>query len=71
MLNGFKDGIVGVTGSDSLFSYCNGNISQATDVMYYNYANMFLDETVISNNFDQNNLRNSIRTIMTYIQMSF
>lgn len=36
-LQGFKDGIVGVTGSDSKFYLCNSNISIVEDVYFWNY----------------------------------
>jgi len=68
MANGFKDGIVGVTGEDSMFAFCNGNISQTTDVWYFNYENMFLDEATIQLNFNEDNRRDSLRTIMYYLE---
>jgi hypothetical protein len=38
---GFKDGIVGVTGGESKAYLCNGNISRANSIYYWNYRNMF------------------------------
>ena len=36
VLKGFKDGIAGVTGSDSKYYMCNTNITVAEDVYWYN-----------------------------------
>jgi hypothetical protein len=44
-INGFKDGIVGVTGEDSKSYICNANISIAEKVWYTDYEIIFSDET--------------------------
>lgn len=36
-LDGFKDGAVAITGVGSKADYCNGNVSHALDVFWYNW----------------------------------
>ena len=37
-INGFKDGIVGMTEDDSKLQLCNNNITNAPNVFYYNWV---------------------------------
>jgi hypothetical protein len=43
-LQGFKNGIAGVTGDDSKFYLCNANITVAEDVYYWNYYTLLNSE---------------------------
>lgn len=51
-MNGFKDGIVGMTEDDSKLQLCNNNITNAPNVFYYNWV-PFINEasTKFSTNY--------------------
>ena len=66
VLQGFKDGIAGVTGSDSKFFLCNSNITEAEDIYYWNYYTLFRED-VIEENFSEDNEDESMLELMGYI----
>lgn len=64
---GFKDGIVGVTGGESKAYLCNGNLSIANSIWYWNYVNMF-----DGNHFTEDNdvYQASMIDLMFFVQES-
>lgn len=68
---GFKDGVVGVTGSTSLASYCNGNVSSADDIYWNNYNTLWSTPAVAATNFNQLNIEASFRAFFGYVKKTF
>lgn len=66
-IQGFKNGIVGVTGVDSKYYLCNTNITLAEDVFYLNYKTMFLTPEVIEENFSAENEDATMLLLMDHI----
>ena len=56
---GFKDGAILVTGNNSKWTYCNGNITETNDVFWYSYLGLF-GPSVVSTNFNPTNRDNSL-----------
>ena len=50
-LSGFKDGLAGLTPNESKLRLCNGNVSRMTDIYFWNYWYLFLDQKTIETNF--------------------
>mmetsp|Transcript_1657 Transcript_1657/g.2929 ORF Transcript_1657/g.2929 Transcript_1657/m.2929 type:complete len:220 (-) Transcript_1657:67-726(-) len=69
-VNGFKDGVVRVTGTESLLYYCNGNLSDSTDVWFYNYQQYFVDTATIDENFNADNSATTMLAIVNHIKTS-
>jgi hypothetical protein len=65
-LNGFKDGAILVTGNNSKWTYCNGNITDTNDVFWYNYTNLFSAD-VVSTRFNPTNRDNSLKTFFSAV----
>ena len=59
LVQGFKDGAIMVTGNNSKWQYCNGNITQTNDVFWYSYLGLF-GPSVVSTNFNPTNRDNSL-----------
>lgn len=69
VFKGFKDGIAGVTGSDSKYYLCNGNITIAEDIYWYN-GYKILGPPNIDENFLPENEDASMIELMGYIKLS-
>ena len=68
---GFKDGVVGVTGSQSLASYCNGNLSSVDDIYWNNFNELWKTPEIASTNFNQANIEVSFRAFFGYVKKVF
>lgn len=68
IFKGFKDGIAGVTGSDSKFYLCNSNITVAEDVYWYN-GYRILGPPNIEARFTPENEDQSMIELMGYIKL--
>jgi hypothetical protein len=66
VLQGFKDGVAGVTGSDSKFYLCNSNITVAEDIYYWNYYTLFRED-LLEENFSEDNEDASMLELMGYV----
>jgi len=66
LVNGFKDGVVHVTGNSSKFTYCNNNLTQTNGVFYYNYKTLFSSD-VVSVNFNPTNRDNSLTSFFSFV----
>ena len=68
---GFKDGVVGVTGSTSLAAYCNGNVSSVDDVYWNNFNSLWKTPDIAKTNFNEANLEVSLRAFFGYVRKVF
>lgn len=68
VFKGFKDGIAGVTGSDSKFYLCNANLTIAEDVYWYNGYKV-LGPPYIEDKFLPENEDESMIELMGYIML--
>ena len=67
--SGFKDGVVLVTGNNSLATFCNRNISSTKTVMYDNY-NALLNPLIFSTAMNEQNRVKTLRFYFGYLQQS-
>lgn len=63
-INGFKDGVVRVTGPGSLFAQCNGNITETNGIFYFQFFDLFGPDTVYDNFAVTDNRNNSLRAFL-------
>lgn len=68
---GFKDGVVAVTGSTSLATYCNGNISSTDDVYWNNFNSLWSTPAIAATNFNEANIERSFRSFFGYVRKVF
>lgn len=68
---GFKDGVVGVTGSTSLATYCNGNVSAIDDVYWSNFNSLWPTPEAAATNFNEENIELSFRSFFSYVKKVF
>jgi hypothetical protein len=58
---GFKDGVVGVTGNDSLYTFCNNNASRFAIIYYDSWQNVTADLEV---SFNADNWKTNVRYLL-------
>jgi hypothetical protein len=69
---GFKDGVVGVTGNDSLYTFCNNNASRLREIYYDSWQNV-TDDFALSFSADlwKTNTRYLLLTLTDAMQWPF
>jgi len=58
---GFKDGVVGVTGNESLYTFCNNNASRFSEIYYDSWQNVTKDLEV---SFNVDNWKTNVRYLL-------